>query len=200
MAALASDIELMICVKQGDAACFALLLERYREPIVRYLYRLTQSQEVAEELAQEVFVRVYLSRARYEPTAKFSGWIFRIATNLAFNWTRDHRHERGQESTDAWLRPGLQRQLPDPRPRADEELLRAAVRGEVRRAVAALPHRQRAVVVLHKYEDLGYEQIADILGCSLQAVKSMMFRAHETLRARLAHLGAAPPRGCIPPA
>jgi RNA polymerase sigma-70 factor (ECF subfamily) len=190
-AAFASDIELMICVKQGDAACFALLLERYREPIVRYLYRMVQNREVAEELAQEVFVRVYLSRARYEPTAKFSGWIFRIATNLAFNWSRNHRHERGQESTDAGLRPGLRRQFPDPRLRVDEELVREAARREVRRAVAALPARQRAAVVLHKYEDLGYEQIARVLGCSLQAVKSMMFRAHETLRARLAHLGAA---------
>lgn len=190
-AASVSDIELMICVKQGDAACFALLLERYRESIVRYLYRMTQSREVAEELAQEVFVRVYLSRARYQPTAKFSGWIFRIATNLAFNWIRNHRHERGQESTDGWSQPRLRRQFPDQRPRADEELVRQALREEVRRAVAALPPRQRAVVVLHKYEDLGYEQIARILGCSLQAVKSMMFRAHETLRARLAHLGTA---------
>ena len=181
----------MLGVKEGDAACLDVLLERYREPIVRYLYRMVQNRDIAEELAQEVFLRVYLSRARYQPTAKFSGWIFRIATNLVFNWTRNHRHERGQESVDALLRLGVQRPLTDRRSRIDETLLREVRLREVRRAVAALPARQRAVVVLHKYEDLGYGQIARVLGCSVQAVKSMMFRAHEALRARLAHLEAA---------
>jgi RNA polymerase sigma-70 factor (ECF subfamily) len=188
MATVASDIELMLSVKEGDAICFAALLDRYRDPIISYVYRMVQNRDIAEELAQEVFVRVYLSRARYTPTAKFSGWIFRIATNLVFNWIRNHRHERGQTSVDALASRGIRRPLADPRSRIDETLVREAKRAEVRRAIATLPARQRAVVMLHKYEEMGYQQIARTLGCSVQAVKSLMFRAHETLRARLAHV------------
>jgi len=188
LAAVASDIELMVGVKAGDDTCFAELLDRYREPIVRYLYRMVLNREIAEELAQEVFVRIYLSRTRYEPTAKFSGWIYRIATNLVFNWIRNHRRERGQDSVDALAARGIRRPLADPRSRIDEKLLGEVLRAEVRRAIAALPERQRVVVVLHKYDELGYDQIARSLGCSVQAVKSLMFRAHENLRTRLAHL------------
>ncbi|MBM3745708.1 MAG: sigma-70 family RNA polymerase sigma factor [Acidobacteria bacterium] len=188
LAAVASDIELMVGVKAGDDACFAELLNRYRDPIVRYLYRMVQNREIAEELAQEVFVRIYLSRARYEPTAKFSGWIYRIATNLVFNWIRNHRRERGQDSVDALAARGVRRPLADPRSRIDETLLGEVMRTEVRRAIAALPERQRVVVLLHKYDELGYDQIARSLGCSVQAVKSLMFRAHENLRTQLAHL------------
>ena len=191
LAAVATDIELMVGVKEGDATCFDLLLDRYRDPIVGYLYRIVQNRDIAEELSQEVFTRIYMSRARYEPTAKFSGWIFRIATNLVFNWLRNHRRERGQESVDALSTRGVRRQLADHRWRIDEVLLREVKLAEVRRAIAALPERQRAVVVLHKYQEMGYEQIARALGCSVQAVKSMMFRAHETLRAQLAHLETA---------
>lgn len=188
MATVASDIELMLRVKADDAPCFAELLGRYRDPIISYLYRMVQNRDIAEELAQEVFVRVYLSRARYEPAAKFSSWIFRIATNLVFNWSRNHRHERGQESVDALEVRGIRRPLADPRSRIDDLLVKEALRAEVRRAVARLPERQRAVVMLHKYEEMGYAQIARTLGCSVQAVKSLMFRAYETLRAQLAHV------------
>src|ERR1700739_1682157 len=96
-ATLDYDAELMLRVKDGDSACFGLLLEKHRNSVIHFLYRLVQEQAVAEELAQEVFLRVYRSRLSYEPTAKFTTWLFRIATHLALNWLRDEKHDRGQE-------------------------------------------------------------------------------------------------------
>src|ERR1700746_2216874 len=95
--ALERDAQLMLRVREGDETSFALLLERHRRPVVHFLYRMVQNQAVSEELAQEVFLRVYRSRATYEPTAKFTTWLFRIATHLALNWIRDGREEKGQE-------------------------------------------------------------------------------------------------------
>src|SRR5690349_7010415 len=100
VAALERDAELMLRVREGDAGSFALLLERHRGPVIHFLYRMVQNQAVAEELAQEVFLRVYRSRASYEPTARFTTWLFRIATHLALNQIRDRRHEKSSESLD----------------------------------------------------------------------------------------------------
>src|SRR5690349_23314210 len=99
-AALDCDAELMLRVKDGDGASFALLLEKYRASVNHFLYRMVQEQAVSEELGQEVFLRVYRSRGTYEPTAKFTTWLFRIATHLALNWLRDQKNERGQERLD----------------------------------------------------------------------------------------------------
>lgn len=187
-AALDYDAELMLRVKDGDSACFGLLLEKHRVSLVRFLYRLVQEQAVAEELAQEVFLRVYRSRASYEPTAKFTTWLFRIATHLALNWLRDRKHERGQESLDEGSPDLPARQVLDRRPSVEQELLHEVKLKQVRRAVAALPAKQRAAVLMHKYEEMEYVQIARVLDCSESAVKSLLFRAYSTLRARLAHL------------
>src|SRR3954453_17029205 len=99
-AVLDLDAELMLRVKDGDGESFALLLAKHRSPVVHFLYRMVQSQAVAEELAQEVFLRVYRSRGTYEPTAKFTTWLFRIATHLALNSLRDGKYERLQYSLD----------------------------------------------------------------------------------------------------
>ncbi len=188
VAALERDAELMLRVREGDATSFALLLERHRGPVVHFLYRMVQNQPVAEELAQEVFLRVYRSRATYEPTAKFTTWLFRIATHLALNWIRDGRKEKGQESLDEELIEGVERQVADRQPTVEQELLYEVKLQEVRKAIEMLPAKQRAAVMMHKYEELEYSQIAKALGCSESAVKSLLFRAYETLRARLAHM------------
>src|SRR5690349_17444242 len=98
VAALERDAQLMLRVREGDDASFALLLERHRGPVVHFLFRMVQNQPVSEELAQEVFLRVYRSRTSYEPTAKFTTWLFRIATHVALNWIRDVKKEKGLES------------------------------------------------------------------------------------------------------
>src|SRR3954454_5636561 len=104
--ALERDAELMLRVRAGDTASFATLLEKHRGPVVHFLYRMVQNQPVAEELAQEVFLRVYRSRESYEPTAKFTTWLFRIATHLALNWIRDQKNERNQDRLDQELPDG----------------------------------------------------------------------------------------------
>jgi len=188
VAALERDTELMLRVREGDDQSFALLLTRHRSPVVHFLYRMVQNQAVSEELAQEVFLRVYRSRASYEPTAKFTTWLFRIATHMALNWIRDGRRERGQESLDEGVLDGTERQVADRQPNVEQELLYEVKIREVRRAIEALPAKQCAAVLMHKYEELEYSQIAKALDCSESAVKSLLFRAYETLRARLSHM------------
>ena len=188
VAALERDAELMLRVRAGDDTSFGLLLERHRGPVVHFLYRMVQNPAVSEELAQEVFLRVYRSRATYEPTAKFTTWLFRIATHLALNWIRDGRKEKGQESLSEDLLDGSVRQVADRQPTVEQEMVYEVKIREVRDAISRLPAKQRAAVMMHKYEDLGYAQIAKTLRCSESAVKSLLFRAYESLRARLAHM------------
>lgn len=186
--ALERDAELMLRVREGDSASFAVLLDRHRAPVIHFVYRMVLNQAVAEELAQEVFLRVYRSRASYEPTAKFTTWLFRIATHLALNWIRDGKNEKLQESLDEEAQEGVCKQVADRQPTVEQEMIRQARMAEVRSAIDALPLKQRAAVLMHKYQEMEYAQIAGVLNCSESAVKSLLFRAYETLRARLAHM------------
>jgi RNA polymerase sigma-70 factor, ECF subfamily len=187
-AAIDYDAELMLRVKGGDDASFGVLLEKHRNPVIHFLYRMVQNQAVAEELAQEVFLRVYRSRASYEPTAKFTTWLFRIATHLALNSLRDGKNVRKQESLDDMIDNQPVHQVSDSRPTVEQAMLYQARLGEVKKAIQTLPEKQRAAVLMHKYEEMEYSQIARALNCSESAVKSLLFRAYETLRARLAHM------------
>ena len=182
--------ELMLRVKAGDRASFGLLLDMYRSPIVRFLYRKVQNRALAEELAQEVFLRVYRSRATYEPTARFNKWIYQIAARLGSNSRRDRKYERFQESLDNRDFRKPIRQVPDRRWTVEELLVYQVKLDEVRRAVESLPAKQRAVVQMHKFAEMEYAQIAGVLNCTVPAVKSLMFRAHETLRTLLEHMAA----------
>ena len=118
VAALERDAQLMLRVREGDDTSFGLLLERHRGPVVHFLYRMVQNQAVSEELAQEVFLRVYRSRETYEPTAKFTTWLFRIATHVALNSIRDGKKEKGHESLNEYdeMLDGMERQVADRQP------------------------------------------------------------------------------------
>jgi RNA polymerase sigma-70 factor (ECF subfamily) len=188
VAALDYDAELMLRVKDGDGASFGVLLEKHRSPVVHFLYRMVQNGAVAEELAQEVFLRVYRSRSTYEPTAKFTTWLFRIATHLALNALRDSKYSRLEQHLDDDTSELPVRQVTDSRPSVEQRMVYEAKLEEIRRAVAALPDKQRAAVLMHKYEEMEYSQIAKVLNCSESAVKSLLFRAYESLRGRLAHM------------
>ena len=183
--ALEHDARLMLSVKEGDEASFALLLARYRTPVMNFIYRMVQNQPVAEELAQEVFLRVYRARSGYAPSAKFTTWLFRIATHLALNSIRDNRGDWMTESLYQEQTPAAA--ITDRRASVEQELVEEARLVEVRRAVQALPAKQRAAVLMHKYQEMEYAQIAQVLGCSESAVKSLLFRAYEALREKLAH-------------
>ena len=147
----------------------------------------------AEDLAQEVFLRVYRARKEYAPSAKFTTWMFRIATNLALNSVRDNRHRQMEISMDQTVDTGddEQRAMRSAGPRAERwsrNWSRARASEMILRAIHALPEKQRAAVLLHKYQELDYDEIARILECSESALKSLLFRAYETLRTELAPL------------
>src|SRR5215475_6475751 len=122
-AALDLDTELMLRVKEGDGASFGVLLDKHRSSVVHFLFRMVQNHAVAEELAQEVFLRVYRSRGTYEPTAKFTTWLFRIATHLALNSLRDGKNERSQERLDDDSNDLPARQVSDARPTVEQSML-----------------------------------------------------------------------------
>jgi RNA polymerase sigma-70 factor, ECF subfamily len=175
----------MIQVREGNTVLFDNLVQRYRKDLVGYLYRMVDNHAVAEELAQETFLRAYRSRAGYKPTAKFTTWLYSIAIRLALNWLRDNRSRRREEPLEGLLKDGMPRQFADSAPLAEQVMISHDAVRAVRRAVAELPDRQRAVVLMHKYRDMTYDEIATELGCTPQAVKSMLFRAHSALRERL---------------
>jgi RNA polymerase sigma-70 factor (ECF subfamily) len=145
----------------------------------------------AEDLAQEVFLRVYRARKQYSPSAKFTTWLFRIATNLALNSVRDNRHRQKDVSIDAASSPdedAAPMQLRAPEMRIDEHMIERDRADYIRKVISELPEKQRVAVLLHKYEEMDYAEIARILECSESALKSLLFRAYETLRVQLAPL------------
>ncbi len=183
-----SDAQIMLSVKAGDQASFNYLVEKYRRPMLSFMYRMTRNAAVAEDLAQEVFLRVYRSRESYEASAKFTTWLYRIATNLAVNHARDTRHER-PEVTVSLDEPdpesGTTIELPDGNLTAEQAMLRRERLLAIRRKIEALPEQQRLAVIMHKYQQMDYRQIAEVLKKSESATKSLLFRAYETLREQL---------------
>jgi RNA polymerase sigma-70 factor (ECF subfamily) len=188
-----SDVQLMLDVKAGDDASFNLLLQKYRTPLINFLFRMVRDSATAEDLAQEVFLRVYRARKQYSPSAKFTTWLFRIATNLALNSVRDNRHRQMDVSIDAPVEEDeTPLQLPAREMRIDEHMIERDRAEFIRQAISSLPEKQRVAVLLHKYEEMDYAEIAKILECSESALKSLLFRAYETLRVQLAPLVAQP--------
>jgi RNA polymerase sigma-70 factor, ECF subfamily len=188
-----SDVQLMLDVKAGDDASFNLLLQKYRTPLINFLFRMVRDSATAEDLAQEVFLRVYRARKQYSPSAKFTTWLFRIATNLALNSVRDNRHRQMDVSIDAPVEEDeAPLQLPAREMRIDEHMIERDRAEFIRQAISSLPEKQRVAVLLHKYEEMDYAEIAKILECSESALKSLLFRAYETLRVQLAPLVAQP--------
>lgn len=187
-----TDVQLMLDVKAGDEESFDFLLGKYRSPLVNFLNRMVRDQSTAEDLAQEVFLRVYRARHKYNPSAKFTTWLFRIATNLALNSIRDRRYQKLEFSIDtpADEEDSAPRELPAREMRIDEHMIERDRAEFIQRAIASLPERQRVAILLHKYEEMDYGEIAGILECSESALKSSLFRAYETLRVQLAPLMA----------
>jgi RNA polymerase sigma-70 factor (ECF subfamily) len=182
------DAAIMLALRDGNMAGFDFLIQKYRKPIIHFMYRMVHNQAVAEELAQEVFLRVYRSRETYRAEARFSTWLYRIATNLGVNHARDTRHERTAsmvylDETDR--ETGMTPDVADSTPGAETNLLREERLKAIRQHVMALPERQRMAVLMHKYEGMDYKQIGDVLKLSESATKSLLFRAYQTLRDKL---------------
>jgi len=183
-----SDAEVMLLAGTGDDSAFGYLVDKFRRPIISFMYRMTHNQAIAEELAQEVFLRVYRSRSSYQAEAKFSTWLYRIATNLAVNHARDTRSERTAPTVnldEPDPETGTTPDVADATPTIEADILREERMAAIRKHVMALPERQRVAVLMHKYQGLDYKEIGKVLKLSESATKSLLFRAYETLRERL---------------
>ena len=182
------DAAIMLELKAGNMAGFDYLIQKYRKPIVHFMYRMVHNQAIAEELAQEVFLRVYRSRETYRAEARFSTWLYRIATNLGVNHARDTRHERNASTVyldEVDSETGTTPDVADSTPDVETNILRRERLEAIRQHVLALPERQRMAVLMHKYEGMDYKQIGDVLKLSESATKSLLFRAYQTLREKL---------------
>ncbi len=183
-----TDAEIMLAVAAGDEAGYNYLVTKYHRQIIHFLFRMVHNEAVAEELAQEVFLRVYRSRESYRAEAKFSTWLYRIATNLAVNHARDTRHERMAQTLELDApdsESGSMPEVADDDPNVEQRILREERMEAIRAQVRALPERQRLAVLMHKYQEMDYRQIGDVLKLSESATKSLLFRAYQTLRERL---------------
>ena len=186
--ALDADAATMQRAAAGDESAFNSLVLKYHRPMIHFLFRMVRNQAVAEELAQEVFLRVYRSRESYRAEARFTTWLYRIATNLAVNHARDTRHERSAKAVylDAPdEETGTTPDVADDEPGAEQKMLKDERMAAIRKHVMALPERQRTAVVMHKYQGMDYRQIGEVLKLSESATKSLLFRAYQTLRDKL---------------
>ena len=183
-----SDAEIMLRVREGDDSGFSILIEKYRKQIVHFMFRMSRNQAVAEELAQEVFLRVYRSRQTYRAEAKFSTWLYRIATNLGVNHARDTKHERTAQNVyldQPDPETGTTPDVADSTLSVEQKLVREERMNAIRKHVMALPERQRSAVLMHKYQEMDYKEIGEVLKLSESATKSLLFRAYQTLRENL---------------
>jgi RNA polymerase sigma-70 factor (ECF subfamily) len=182
------DAELMLRVKGGETRAFEELVGKYQQPIVNLMYRMVRDLDEAEDLAQNVFIRVFQSAHRYEVSAKFSTWIFTIARHLCLNEIRRRsRHQaESMEASQADNEEHGPRQFHDAAAiSAPEAFLEGELEAKILEAVAELPGKQRLAIVLCREEELSYEEIARVLDCSLSATKSLIHRARETLKQKL---------------
>lgn len=180
------DLELMLRVRDGDAEAFSRLVERHQHRVIGTVARMLGSPDEAEDLAQHVFVRVWKSAARWEPNAKFTTWLMTITRNLVFNETRRRGRARlvplEGESGDRAPHEHTDGSVVSP----SDELSAQELESAIDAAIQSLAEQPRMALVLRRYEEMSYEEIAAVLGTTVPAVKSMLFRARAELRERLA--------------
>jgi RNA polymerase sigma-70 factor, ECF subfamily len=195
-AELDADAALMLRVKQGDNAAFADLVDKYKQPVLNFIYRMLKDLTEAEDLAQVVFIQVHKTAHRYHVSSKFSTWLFTIARNLCLNEIR-RRSRHPAESLDA-PHPEMTgeplHQFEDQKTVSPpDSLLQGELHRKLEEALAELPENQRVAILLCREEELSYEEIGKVIGCSVSATKSLIFRGRETLKQKLKpylHTGA----------
>ena len=180
----------MLRIKDDDAVAFEILVARYQSRIARLMMGWVHSQEVAEELVQEVFLRVFRSRKSYEPTAKFTTWVYRIANNVASNYVRDRskrkEYQIGRPTSPSSTDVGIEHLALAASGAMPTRIVDRGERAEVvQQAVKALGERQRVALILSRFENMSYQEIADTMGLTVKAVKSLLSRARVNLRTLL---------------
>ena len=182
------DAVLMLRVKRGDRAAFAALVEKYKQPLFNFVFRTLRDEIETEDVAQNTFLQVWKSRARYERTAKFTTWLFTIARNLCLNEIRRRSRHPAESIEEAHAEHEDQpRQQYEDKAHiaAPEKLLHGELAGKIEEALAELPENQRTAILLCRQDELSYEEIAEVLDCSLSATKSLIHRGRETLKEKL---------------
>jgi RNA polymerase sigma-70 factor, ECF subfamily len=182
------DAALMLRVKQGDAAAFEELVEKYKQPVMNLVYRTLPDATEAEDLAQHVFLQVFKSSHRYEATAKFSTWLFTIARNLCLNEIRRRSRHPADSLDETYADNDEQpiRQPEDPKVfAASEAALHGELEAKIEEALADLPEKQRTAILMCRGDEFSYEDIAKVLECSVSATKSLIHRGRETLKEKL---------------
>jgi RNA polymerase sigma-70 factor (ECF subfamily) len=182
------DAALMLRVKRGDRAAFTELVEKWKQPVMNFIFGTLRDETEAEDVAQNTFVQVWKSRARYERTAKFSTWLFTIARNLCLNEIRRRSRHPAEslEETHGESDEQPSRQFEDKNiTLATENVLHGELANKIEEALMELPENQRTAILLCRRDEVSYEEIAEILGCSLSATKSIIHRGRETLKEKL---------------
>jgi len=183
-----SDIELMLAVQAGDKEAFSVLVNRHRDAVVNLTYRYLGNRTDAEDLAQDVFIRVHRARGSYRPEAKFTTWLYRVAVNASLNEVRNRKNRptHGAAQLPGGESEGFIPALADENagsPPAEAE--RSELQRQVRAAVEELPERQRMALLLNKFHGLSYEDLASTMEMSIPAIKSLLVRARENVRRRI---------------
>jgi RNA polymerase sigma-70 factor, ECF subfamily len=184
MDSIDADAALMVAFQQGDNEAFDQIIDKYHRPIVNFIYRIVNNPAEAEELAQEVFLRIYRARHAYEPKARFAAWIYRIATNLSYKEAGRKRRMpfwRGRDSSDNKPAPE-EEQFRDPAPGAEDKMIATEMGRVIRRAIGSLPRNEKIALVLRRYEELSYREIAEIMHCTEAAVKTYIHRGKLHVR------------------
>ena len=182
------DAALMLRAKRGDRAAFAELVEKYKQPVMNFVFRSLRDEIEAEDLAQNVFLQAWKSRRRYRQTAKFSTWLFTIARNLCLNEIRRRSRHPAESIEEAHAEHEDQprQQYEDKSQLAPpDKLLQVELAQKIEEALAELPEAQRTAILLCRQDELSYEEIAEVLDCSLSATKSLIHRGRETLKEKL---------------
>lgn len=181
------DVRLMLEVQGGNKHSFDALMHKYYPRLFNFIFRFVGRREIAEDLTQEVFLKVYHTASRYRPKSKFQTWVYTIAKNISLNELRHHKRTVISLDEPFVSDDGpMERQMEDTAaPRADEQILREEAAAAVREAIDSLPQNQRMAVILRRYEQFSYEEIAQTIRLSVKAVKSLLSRAKESLKNKL---------------
>ncbi len=184
------DVTLMLDFQKGNKASFEKLMSKYYKPLLNFIYRFVGNADTAEDLTQDVFIKVYNSVATYRPAAKFRTWLYQIARNASLNELRRNKWQTVSLDETFDTEDGeTTRQIADPKAEnPSQEMTQHETAELIKDAIASLPENQKTAVLLRRYEDMSYEEIAKTMNCSLEAVKSLLSRAKENLKEKLKNL------------